>query len=491
MIKKTSSATFVLSFLILLVQFLTASAQECFTIVVGKDASTDGYVIMAHNEDDSPPQVVNHHKVARKKYAAGDKVQLVNGGKLEQVPETWSYIWAEMPGMLFSDSYLNEWGVCIASDRCPSREDKPDLTDGGITYMLRRLVAERAKSAREGILLAGELVEQFGYASSGRTYTICDPDEGWLFCAVNGKHWLAQRVPDDHVAMIANTYTVREVDLADTANVLASDDIIDYAVSRGWYDPDTDGPFDFAAVYADPHAATDSANFGRQWGGLRHVLADEPACAPNLPFSVTPREKLGVKGIMPILRDHFEGTELYRPAAETGDPHTGGSRTICTWTTQTSFIAQLRRGMPADIGLVYWVCLAPPCVSVYVPFHFGIPRFPDAYSTVSETPTEEYFRQRVAPPFTADTQDAFWLFSHFYYSLAEEYDGAIERAVQKTRKGETSALALQKQLETKALELYPTDTTAARKILYNYSASLYGSAREALKIAARPGETTK
>ncbi len=483
MIKKKASAMFVLVFLILVGQILTASAQECFTIVVGKDVSTDGYVIMAHNEDDSPPVVVNHHKVPRKKYAAEDKVQLVNGGELEQVPETWSYIWAEMPGMLFSDSYLNEWGVCIASDRCPSRENKPKLTDGGISYMLRRLVAERAKSAREGVLLAGELVERFGYASTGRTYTICDPDEGWLFCAVNGKHWLAQRVPDDHIAMIANTYTVREVDLSDTNNVLASADIVDYAISRGWYNPEEDESFDFAAAYADPRAATDSANFCRQWSGLRYVTT-KPACVPDLPFSVLPERKFGVKEIMPILRDHYEQTPIYRTDPETGNPHTGGSRTICTWTTQTSFIAQLRRGMSADVGLVYWVCLAPPCASVYVPFHFGIPKFPDAYSTVSETPTEEYFRQRVAPPFAADTPDAFWLFSNFYYSIAEDYDGAIERAMQKTRKVETAALALQKQLEERARSLYPADTAAARKLLYGYSASLYGSAREALETAA-------
>ena len=67
---------------------------------------------------------------------------LRNGGSLGQVEQTWAYIWSEMPGMSFSDSYVNEWGVTVASDNCPSREDKPELTDGGIGYMLRRLVAE-------------------------------------------------------------------------------------------------------------------------------------------------------------------------------------------------------------------------------------------------------------------------------------------------------------------------------------------------------------
>jgi len=121
---------------------LTTKCDACYSIVVGKKASIDGCVIMAHNEDDGPPQIVNHHKIPRKKHIAGEKVKLRNGGQVAQIRETWAYIWSEMPGMLFSDSYLNEWGVCVTSDNFPSREDKPKISDGGIGYMLRRLVAE-------------------------------------------------------------------------------------------------------------------------------------------------------------------------------------------------------------------------------------------------------------------------------------------------------------------------------------------------------------
>ena len=245
--------------------------EACFSIVVGKNASTDGCVIVAHNEDDEAPEVVNHHKVPRHSYPPGSTAKLRNGGSLEQVEQTWAYIWSEMPGQSFSDSYVNEWGVTVASDNCPSREDKPELTAGGIGYMLRRLVVERAKTAREGVLLAGGLVERFGYVDSGRTYIIADPNEGWLLCVVNGKHWLARRVPDDEVAMVANTYTIHRVTLEDKANFLASADIIDYAKSRGWYNPQADDPFDFAKAYANPKAATSPNNTGRQWSGLTCV----------------------------------------------------------------------------------------------------------------------------------------------------------------------------------------------------------------------------
>jgi len=459
----------------------TAWGEGCFTIVVGKDVSADGYVIMAHNEDDSAPQVVNHYKVPRIRWSAGEKVKLTNGGELEQAEQTWAYIWSEMPGLLFSDSYINEWGVCIASDNCPSREDDPELTDGGINRMLRRLVAQRAKSAREGVLLAGELVERFGYDAAGRTYTICDPDEGWLFCAINGKHWLAKRVPDDEVAMIANTLTVHQVDLTDQDNFLAADDIVEYAVSREWYNPDKDGPFDFAAVYADPKVAADSSNFCRQWSGLRHVASEPIPLGENLPFSVVPRSKLDVAAVMQILRDHYEGTELYQMAPETGCPHTGSFHTVCNRTTQTSFVAQLRRDKPLDIGIVYWVCLAPPCASFYLPFHFGIQKFPAGYSTGEERPSEESYRQRITSPFAADPLTAFWTFSNFSHKIDAAYNRAISRVKAETEEVEKRAIALQVPIEETALRLYPVNQTAAQELLTNHARGLYMSALGAME----------
>jgi dipeptidase len=259
----------VVGYVLALTALIPAAAYGgCFSIVVGGKASANGYVIMAHNEDDAAPQIVNHHKIPRKRHAPGDKVRLRNGGTLDQVEQTWAYMWSEMPGMLFSDSYINEWGVGVTSDNCPSREDRPEITDGGIGYMLRRLVAQRARTAREGVLLAGKLVERFGYIDSGRTYVICDPEQGWLFCVVNGKRWLAQRVADDQVAMVANTYTIRQVDLSDKGRFLGSKGIIEYARSRRWYNPQVDGAFDFARAYADPTSASHPSNlassrFGR------------------------------------------------------------------------------------------------------------------------------------------------------------------------------------------------------------------------------------
>jgi len=473
MANKTITRAFVIAVLAVLASIVVippAPCEGCFSIVVGKEASTDGHVITAHNEDDTAPQIVNHHKVPRRGHAPGETVTLLNGGKLDQVEQTWAYIWSEMPGMLFSDSYINEWGVSVTSNNCPSREDKPEITDGGIGYMLRRLVAERAKTAREGVLLAGKLVERFGYVDSGRTYVICDPDEGWLFCVVNGKHWLTQRVSGNEVAMVANTYTIRQVDLSDGDRFLASADIITYAESRGWYDPEKNGPFDFAAVYANPMSASHPSNLGRQRAGLGYVMARPIPPESVLPFSVVPRRKIVAADLMQVLRHDNSPAE---GPAELGRP-------ICSEATQTSFVAQLQRNVPLDVGIVYWVCLACPRTSFYIPFHFGISDFPAGFSSESQRPSKDFYNEKVSSPFKADSLQAFWTFSSFRDKVDNAPAETIARVKARAGQVETKALAGQRGIEEVACRLYAADKTAAAQVLASYSNRIYESSLKAM-----------
>jgi len=459
------------------------AGEGCFTIVVGRDASVDGSVIMAHNEDDSPPQVVNHYKVPRQKYEDGETFKLLAGGEIPQIPSTLSYIWSEMPGLRFSDSFLNEAGVCVTSDNCPSREDNPEITDGGITKMLRHLIAQRASTALMGVKLAGELVEQFGYGASGRTYIISDPNEGWLFAVVRGKHWLAARVPDDHAAMIANTYTIHNVDLSDTLNYRASADIIEYAVERGWHDPDA-GDFDFAAAYANPEVAVSGSNYYRQWAGLNHLSASPMEASPQLPFSIVPKKKVGIHDLMAILRDHYEETEL----EVNGNPHENPISTICGRATQTSFIAQLRGDMPEDIGLVYRVSLGPPCGSVYIPFYFGISAFPEGYVWKSEQPSAGLFREKVNAPFKADKSAAFWTFSNFFYKMDANYKEEMNSAQASFKRLEKEAAADQDSIESIAQGMIASDQDGVEKLLSDFSKDVYLKALQVMEEEIAPEE---
>ena len=143
---------------------------------MGKKASADGSVLFGHNEQDGGKRVFNFRAIPRIKHEPGDMVKLYRGGKLPEIPETNSFMWAENPGLEFSDVYVNEYGVAVGSDGCGTKENsydelvsRGDIVDGGIGYMLRRLIIQRAKTSREGIQLAGELLGHFGYSDSGRT----------------------------------------------------------------------------------------------------------------------------------------------------------------------------------------------------------------------------------------------------------------------------------------------------------------------------------
>ena len=236
--------------------------------------------------------------------------------------------------------------------------------------------------------------------------------------------------------------------------------------------------FDFAAVYANPESASALYNFGRQWAGLRYIT-DEPApLGPELPFSVVPRCKIGVADIVRIMRDHYEGTEL-QSSSPTKSPHESG-RPICVDRTQTSFVLQLRRGMPLDIGIVYWTCLASPCTSVYIPFHFGIADFPAGYSSKSQKPSKDFYEAKISSPFQANPFEAFWTFSNFRNKIDNAYSSKITRVKALCREVEKKAFILQKPLEETACRLYTEDKTAAMQILANYSKGVYLSSMEAM-----------
>ncbi|HMA63348.1 MAG TPA: C69 family dipeptidase [bacterium] len=363
-------------FLILLLIFSLARAENfnCFTILAGREATKSGCVLLAHNEDDYGQQVVNFYKVKSQDFTEKDSITLKNGARLLQEVERNAYVWLQIPGLDFSDSYFNDQGVVIASDGCRSREDRSDLTDGGIGYWLRRLMAERANSARQAVKIGGHLVEKYGYYSSGRSYCIADTAEAWIMAVVKGRRWVARRIPDDHVAVIPNFYTIQDINLNDTLNYLASDDIITYAKKRGWYDPEEDGEFNFRQVYG---AGLDHPSNVNRMGRGVNLLSEkqyEIDSSTRLPFSFQPRKKLSRQDLMKVLRDHYENTEL--AASNEDSIHTNKNRPICTRATKYGFVAQLTPKEPLEENSVLWLAPGRSCSMPAIPIYFSIEKFP-------------------------------------------------------------------------------------------------------------------
>ncbi|MCB9218147.1 MAG: C69 family dipeptidase [Ignavibacteriales bacterium] len=354
---------------------------NCFTVVVGKNVSEDGSVLVAHNEDDWGKQIVNLYKVPSLNHAQNEKVTFFNGGKLNQFEKTNGFIWIELPGMKVADSFVNEKGVVVTSNGCPSREENPDSTDGGILYWLRRLVAERANSSKEAVKIAGNLINKYGYVSSGRTYTFADRNEAWIFSAVYGKHWIAQRVPDNEVVVIPNYYTIGEIDLLDTLNFLGSEDIIDHAIKNNWYNPEDRKDFNFAKAYTALTSIKHPGNIDRIWRGISLLSEKSYPIDQDLPFSFKPYKKLNVQDLKNVLRDHYELCELDKSGMyKNGNPHETNNATICSGSSQYSFVIQLREKIPVEVGTLIWFTYYRPGVNIYTPIYLGTESIPNEFA---------------------------------------------------------------------------------------------------------------
>ncbi|MDZ7271277.1 MAG: C69 family dipeptidase [candidate division KSB1 bacterium] len=446
---------------------------DCFSIVVGRNASADGSVLVAHNEDDGGRQLVSIYKVPRLQHGPEEKLILSPGAELPQAEETFGYLWLEMRGMEFADCFLNEWGVVVASDACLSREDRGELTGGGIGYWLRHVVAQRARTAREAVKLAGALVEQFGYSSSGRTYVIADTQEGWLLAAVHGKHWVAQRVPDDMVAVIPNYYTITAVDLADTLNFLGSPDIVAYAQQRGWYQPERDGPFDFAKAYSKPSTYVHPSNVQRMWRGVSLLSGRRYALDDRFPFAFRPKEKVTVRHLMAILRDHFEGTVLDKSQGyKRGSPHRTGDHTICAPSTQFGFVAQLRSWLPVSMGAVLFVAPRRPDVQAFVPWYAGVESVPEGYAVGDyQTALREHSSVPRREGLTVQN-NAFMAFE----TLADKVDADFARHLPLVRKlwdpVEEDIFRVQEAFERECLAVWKESPATGQKMLTQTTSAL-------------------
>ena len=450
---------------------ISTSAQDhfdCFSIVVGSAASSDGSIMLAHNEDDWGDRIVNWYKVPDGQNKAGETITLKNGAEMERPLKTWSYIWLEMPEMEFSDSYMNEWGVTIVSDACLSREDEPDLTDGGIGYWLRRAMAEQAKSARQAVKIGGALVEKYGYSSSGRTYVIADSKEGWMLSVVNGKHWVAQRIPDHQVAIIPNYYTITRVNLGDTMNFYGSKDVVDYAIKRKWYDPKNDGVFNFRKVYSDPGNLSNMGNIVRHLSALNTISEKQYYMDDELPFSFEPKDQVDLRILFKILRNHNEGTPFDQWQRDTlSSPHEHG-RAICSSTTQYGFVAQLRNNMPREIAYVMWLAPFRPCVHPFTQWYFGMDEMPDGFAEDTYRDALEHHWETIDNVFEYAPRNKFLKFVKHAKTFDENYANQIVAWDKQIRDYENNYIKKQETFENSMTALIKGKPDKIGKSLSDY-----------------------
>ena len=473
--------------LVLIILLLPAAGSACTTFIAGKGVTADGSIIFAKTEDDTGVHKDFLWYIPPLEHPEGTMIKLVGGNSIPQAEKTYGFFWDQPPGTEYSNALVNEWGLALGSDACPSREDsieevgeRGDLVKGGIGWRLRIILAERCKTAREAVDLAARLLDRYGYRGSGRTLNIVGRKEAWMLQMVRGKQYVARRVRDDEVIPLANTYTIHEVDMDDRDNFICSPDLIKYARKRGWYHPDTDGEFDFAKAYADPASYTDPRNTRRQWIIAKMVNSDfslsvEEADQGQMPVSVKPDRKISLRDAMDIMRTHYEGTELLAYEDYRISPHRNSSRPVCTYRTHRTTVIQQREDMPREMATVIWRALFQPCSSGFVPWYLCATEIPEPFQSVSPPdPEQDLYDYHFNMPASVDQFDnssASCLFGLMANLVDLDYGNVIDYVSESWGEFEKFQFDMQGPVEKTAMKLYRDDREAAIRYLSDYSCS--------------------
>ncbi len=242
----------------------------CSTLIAGRGATADGSVMSAHSNDGDGTTVGNLQIVPAAKWTLPAK-RPVSGGSVPQVAHTYAYF-TKVGGY----ASINQHQVGLAESTCVAVFGG-DRSKAVLNIVdLGALGLERAESAREAVLVMGHLAETYGYYDNGESLLVSDPHDAFIFHVLpddtgSSAIWVAQRVPDGHVAVVANSYTVREIDFNDTAQFLTSSNMRSVALrTLRW---GVGVPFDFTRIYAGPEPGHKYASGRRMWVAFRELAA--------------------------------------------------------------------------------------------------------------------------------------------------------------------------------------------------------------------------
>ncbi len=382
----------------------TSAAIACTSLIATPGATADNSVMITYAADSHNLYGELYSKPAAD-HAPGAMREVRDrdtGRYLGEIPEI-SHTYATVGNM-------NEHGLAISESTWGGHEELVDTT-GIIDYgSLIYITLERAKTAREAIKVMTDLVNKYGYASSGESFSIADGKEAWIMELIGkgskekGAVWVARRIPDGMISGHANHPRIHKFPL-DDPETLYSPDVIDFARKQGYY-KGKDKDFDFSLAYAVTDFGALRGCDARVWSFFnRHASGmdkylqwiNEGDTEAVMPLWVKPDSALTVRDMQWAMRDHFEDTPFdmtqdigagpfkvpyrWRPMTFTvdGTEYTH-ERAIATQQTGFTFVAQLRDQVPAPMKGILWFGVDDANTCVYVPIYCCVTEVPYCYA---------------------------------------------------------------------------------------------------------------
>ncbi len=491
--------------------------DDCTVLAVGKDATADGSVITYMTADTQGAETVwyyepaaDHEEGEMRKIYIVRQTQTFAPAYNRPIDEPSTFSGVEIPQVAHTNAFMHSLHMHINDQQLQMNEStiggRRELRNPNAIMdicMLEILGMERCSSAREAIQLMGSLAEEWGYGrtDSGECLAVADENEAWIFEIFGvgplwvpgvsegaGAVWVAQRVPDDHVAVVDNHSIIGEIDFDDDENFLYSSNLVDVAVSHGWYDPASGEAFDVSDAY-DPRfwgsgepitPANSRGYYGRQWR-VQDLVAPSLGLSVDtpmndLPFSVKPDHQLSLEDIFAINRDHYEGSVLdmvdefaagpfglpnrYPRSARVDMDEDGTTETyyfgrpLQPFHTEYTSVCQSRNWLPDAIGGILWLGPGEADSTCFMPFYCGITAMPASFGIGSHW---EFNREAARSAF--EYVDYIML---PFYQLTLPY---VEAAQHRYEAGQIAEVAA---VDAFALELYDNNPASAAAYLTDY-----------------------
>jgi len=314
----------------------------------------------------------------------------------------------------------------------------------------------------------GPLAEEYGFygadafEGTGESLAVVDTEEAWIFHILpdptgTSAIWAAQRVPNNHFAVLANMFVIREVDPDDTDTFLMSASVHQVAQEYGWWDSSSGQLLDFTQIYSDGEYSHKFYSGRRMWGA--YYLAC-PSCAfpanytdllfdPVYPISTKPDHLLSQLDLFRFHRYTYQGTPYALGAAGNlaggpfGSPDRwkegpaeasmegNWERPIGLYRTSDTYVVQSNKKLTA--GAILWFGPASSLGTVFTPFMVGMPDIPAS------------FRSGHQSVFSRDS--AFWASCSVHNIANLKWSYAVKDIESKQNSLEQASVDLLKELE--------------------------------------------
>jgi len=472
--------------------------NACTNFLITRGASKDGSVMITYSADSHTLYGELYYWPART-WSAGSMADIYEWdtgkflGKIPQVPHTFSVV-----------GNMNQFQLSIGETTYGGRKELVDnsgiIDYGSLIYM----TLQRAKNAREAIAVMSQLVSEFGYCSSGESFSIADKNEAWIMEMIGkgpgkkGAVWVARRIPDGYISGHANHARITTFPLADGKKSITSKeiskinnpevetvyayDVVEVAKSYGWY-KGNDKDFSFSDVYAPLDFGGARFCEARVWSGFNKVNSEmgkylDYAMGKNLkdrmPLWIKPDNKLGLQDVISMMRDYYQGTPMDMSKDPGAGPYSStvrwrpmewvvdsikyfNERAISTQQTGFSFVAQSRSWLPDPVGGILWFGVDDTYFTVYTPMYCGITRVPESFAVGN------------GDMMTFSDNAAFWVFNqvtNFAYTRTSLMIGDLQS---KQKELEDGYIAQTEKIDSEAFGLYKNDPVAAVQYLTDYS----------------------